>query len=248
MRIDIITIFPGMFAALNESIVRRAEDAGLAQIHITDLRNHSTNKHRNVDDYSYGGGPGMVMQSEPFFRAVDALRQEDSRKGRVILLGPRGKPFNQRKAQELASQERIILLCGHYEGIDERVRDFLADEEISLGDFVLTGGEIPAMAVADAVIRLLPGVLPRESVEQESFTDELLEFPQYTRPAEFRGMSVPDILLSGDHEKIRRWRREQSLLQTLCSRPDLLKKAELTKEEQDMLRLEAQRLGLSPEL
>jgi tRNA (guanine37-N1)-methyltransferase len=141
--------------------------------------------------------------------------------------------------------ERIFLLCGHYEGVDERVRDYLADEEISLGDFVLTGGEIPAMAVADAVIRLLPGVLPRESVEQESFTDELLEFPQYTRPAEFRGLSVPDILLSGDHEKIRRWRREQSLLQTLSSRPDLLKKAELTKEERDMLRLEALRLGLS---
>ncbi len=248
MRIDIITIFPGMFAALGESIVRRSEEAGLAQINITDLRNHSTNKHRNVDDYPYGGGPGMVMQAEPFFRAVDALRNEDTRKGRVILLGPRGKPFNQRKAEELASLERIFLLCGHYEGIDERVRDYLADEEISLGDFVLTGGEIPAMAVADAVIRLLPGVLPRESVEQESFADDLLEFPQYTRPAEFRGMSVPDILLSGDHGKIRRWRREQSLLQTMINRPDLLRKADISTEELEMLRREAQRLGFSLEL
>lgn len=244
MRIDILTIFPAMFAALEESIIRRAVEAGHAEIQVTDLREYTRNKHRNVDDYPYGGGPGMVMQAEPFFLAVEQLQAADARRGPVILLSPRGETFSQRKARQLAEAERLFLLCGHYEGIDERVRDELVDEEISLGDFVLTGGEIPAMAVADAVIRLLPGVLPAESTQQESFSEGLLEFPQYTRPAEFRGISVPDVLLSGNHERIRRWRREQSLMRTLQSRPDLLAEAHLTDEEKRMLVETAARLGI----
>ncbi|NLM51352.1 MAG: tRNA (guanosine(37)-N1)-methyltransferase TrmD [Firmicutes bacterium] len=244
MRIDILTIFPGMFAALQESIVKRAMEAGHVKIEVWDLRNFARNKHRSVDDYPYGGGPGMVMQPEPFFLAVEHLRRIDERRGHVIFLSPHGKPFNQAKAFELAKKERLILLCGHYEGVDERVRSALVDEEISLGDFILTGGEIPAMAVTDAVVRLLPGVLPDLSVREESFTDNLLEYPQFTRPAEFRGMAVPEVLLSGNHEKIRRWRREQSLLNTLLYRPDLLPKARLSEEEKDFLRQEAKRRNI----
>lgn len=243
MRIDIVTLFPGMFAALSESIIRRAADAGHVQIEITDLRDFALNKHRSVDDYPYGGGPGMVMQPEPFFLAVEHLKTVDSRPAHVILFSPGGERFAQSKAIGLAKHKRLILLCGHYEGIDERVRDALVDEEISLGDFVLTGGEIPAMALTDAVVRLLPGVLPEESVSDESFSGNLLEFPQYTRPAEYRGMAVPDILLSGNHEKIRLWRREQSLLRTLVRRPDLLGKATLTDRERKLLNMEAKRRG-----
>jgi len=244
LRIDIITIFPGMFTALESSIVRRAVDAGQVEIEITDLRSYANNKHRNVDDYPYGGGPGMVMQPEPFFLTLEHLQVSDARHGPVILLSPRGKRFSQAKARELAKRERLFLLCGHYEGIDQRVQDVLVDEEISLGDFVLTGGEIPAMAVADAVVRLLPGVLPAESTLQESFSEGLLEYPQYTRPAEFRGMSVPEVLLSGNHEKIRRWRREQSLLLTLRNRPELLPATKLSDEEKRILLDEAIRLGI----
>lgn len=244
MRIDIITIFPGMFAALESSIVRRAVDAGQVEIEITDLRCYTKNKHRNVDDYPYGGGPGMVMQPEPFFLTLEHLQASDARRGPVILLSPRGKRFSQAKARELAKRKRLFLLCGHYEGIDQRVQDVLVDEEISLGDFVLTGGEIPAMAVTDAVVRLLPGVLSAEATLQESFSEGLLEYPQYTRPAEFRGMSVPEVLLSGNHEKIRRWRREQSLLQTLRSRPELLPATELSAEEKRILLDQAVRLGI----
>lgn len=244
MRIDILTIFPGMFGALGDSIIRRAVDAGLAEIHISDLREYARNKHRNVDDYPYGGGPGMVMQAEPFFLAVEHLQGCDARRGPVILLSPRGERFTQSKARTLAKEERFFLLCGHYEGIDERVREQLVNEEISLGDFVLTGGEIPAMAIADAVVRLVPGVLPGESTQQESFSEGLLEYPQYTRPADFRGMSVPEVLLSGNHEKIRCWRREQSLLRTLESRPDLLAAVNLSAAERRMLLETAERLGI----
>jgi tRNA (guanine37-N1)-methyltransferase len=244
VRIDIVTIFPGMFTALEESIIRRAQENGRVQIEITDLRNFAQNKHRSVDDYPYGGGPGMVMQPEPFFLAVEHLQKADRRRGPVILLSPRGMPFNQGKARELARQDRLVFLCGHYEGIDERVRYGLVDEEISLGDFVLTGGEIPAMAVTDAVVRLLPGVLPEESTAQESFSEGLLEYPQYTRPAEFRGMSVPDVLLSGNHARIDNWRRVQSLLYTLRKRPELLESASLTEEEKKLLRAETGSEGL----
>lgn len=239
MRIDILTIFPNMFAPLSESIVKRASEAELVKIIITDLRDFAQNKHRSVDDYPYGGGPGMVMQAEPFFLALEHLRQTAEPSGRVILMSPRGKPFNQQKARELAQEKRLILLCGHYEGIDERVKEALVDEEISLGDFVLTGGELPAMAIADAVVRLLPGVLPVASTADESFAGNLLEYPQYTRPAAYRGLKVPEILLSGNHEKIKQWRRKQALLRTLISRPDLLSKAELTREEKQYLAAEA---------
>jgi tRNA (guanine37-N1)-methyltransferase len=244
VRIDIVTIFPGMFGSLEESIIRRAQDGGRVEIAITDLRDFARNKHRSVDDYPYGGGPGMVMQPEPFFLALEHLQAADRRRGPVILLSPRGTPFTQGKARELAGYERLILLCGHYEGVDERVRYGLVDEELSLGDFVLTGGEIPAMAVTDAVVRLLPGVLPEASTAQESFSGNLLEYPQYTRPADFRGMTVPDVLLSGNHAHIDAWRREQSLLCTLRKRPELLAGADLSEEEKAMLRETAGRIGL----
>jgi len=239
LRIDILTLFPGMFAALRESITGRAAAAGHVQIVVTDLREYARNKHRSVDDYPYGGGPGMVLQPEPFFLAVEHLRREDARRGKVILLSPQGSLFTQEKARSLAREDRLILLCGHYEGVDERVREALADEEISLGDFILTGGEIPAMAITDAVVRLLPGVLPAESVADESFSAQLLEYPQYTRPAEFRGMAVPEVLLSGNHAEIAKWRRRQSLLRTLLRRPELLQQAELSEEEKSFLRREA---------
>lgn len=244
LRIDIITIFPEMFTALKSSIVGRAVEAGQVEIEIADLRSFANNKHRHVDDYPYGGGPGMVMQPEPFFLTLEHLQASDARRGPVVLLSPRGRRFSQAKAYELAKNERLFLLCGHYEGVDQRVQDVLVDEEISLGDFVLTGGEIPAMAVADAVVRLLPGVLSAESTLQESFSEGLLEYPQYTRPAEYRGMSVPEVLLSGNHERIRRWRREQSLLKTLRSRPELLPAARLSAEEKRILLDEAIRLGI----
>ncbi len=237
-----------MFSALEESIVKRAALDGLVRIRITDLREHASGKHRNVDDYPYGGGPGMVMQPEPFFCAVEHLREADSTPGRVILLCPQGEKFTQSKAVELSRSDRLFLLCGHYEGVDERVREKLVDEEISLGDFVLTGGEIAAMALTDAVVRLLPGVLPAQSVAEESFTAGLLEYPQYTRPADFRGMIVPDVLLSGHHGLIRDWRREQSLLRTLNRRPELLGEVELSPEEKKMLREAAARHGLVLEL
>jgi tRNA (guanine37-N1)-methyltransferase len=246
--IDIITIFPGMFSALEESIVRRAVLEGHVQISVTDLRDHATGKHRSVDDYPYGGGPGMVMQPEPFFLAVERLREVDATVGKVILLCPQGEKFTQRKAEELSRTERLILLCGHYEGVDERVREKLVDEEVSIGDFVLTGGEIAAMALTDAVVRLLPGVLPEQSVEDESFATGLLEYPQYTRPPEFRGMGVPDVLISGNHKLIREWRREQSLLRTLYRRPDLLSGADLSDKEKQMLKDAALRHGMTLEL
>lgn len=236
MRIDILTLFPEMFAPLRESIIKRAAERGLVDLNVIDLRTYARNKHRSVDDYPYGGGPGMVLQPEPFFLAVEELQSQGDEKGRVILLCPQGKPLNQEKVRELSREKRLILLCGHYEGVDERVREALVDEEISLGDFILTGGEIPAMALTDAVVRLIPGVLPEESVGEETFNDGLLEYPQYTRPADFRGMKVPDVLLSGNHAEIARWRREQSLLRTLARRPELLKRAKLSEEEIRMLR------------
>ncbi|HHX75659.1 MAG TPA: tRNA (guanosine(37)-N1)-methyltransferase TrmD [Firmicutes bacterium] len=239
MRIDILTLFPGMFVVLRESITGRAAAAGHVQIVVTDLRDFACNKHRSVDDYPYGGGPGMILQPEPFFLAVEQLRREDARRGRVILLTPQGSLFTQETARRLAREDRLILLCGHYEGVDERVGEALVDEEISLGDFILTGGEIPAMAVTDAVVRLLPGVLPAESVADESFNGHLLEYPQYTRPAEFRGMAVPEVLLSGNHAEIAGWRRRQSLLRTLLRRPELLLQADLSEEEKIFLRREA---------
>ena len=221
MKIDVLTLFPGMFPGpLDESIIKRACESGRLQLGIHDLRDYTHDRHRKVDDRPFGGGPGMLMKPEPLFEAVEALRGE---KTRVILTSPAGRPFRQEIAQELAGEEHLLLVCGSYEGFDERVRECLADDELSIGDYVLTNGALPAMVIIDAVTRLLPGVLgDDESSVDESFSDGLLEYPQYTRPAEFRGMSVPEVLLSGDHAAIEQWRREQARERTAQRRPDLL--------------------------
>lgn len=223
MRIDILTIFPRMFAGvLGESILRIAAEKGLVEYHLTDIRDYAADRHKSVDDRPYGGGPGMVMKVEPVVKAVRDVRAAAAPDGRLILLTPQGETFRQAKARELAREKRLILIAGHYEGFDERILEILNPEEISIGDYVLTGGEIPAMAVVDAVVRLIPGVLgSEESADFESFSGGLLEYPQYTRPAEFEGRAVPEILLSGNHEEIRRWRRERAEERTKARRPDL---------------------------
>lgn len=229
MRIDIVTIFPKMFdAVLGESIIKRARSKGLIRLDIIDLRYFSNNKHKKVDDKPFGGGPGMVMNAPPFFEAVNYIRKKtkDKRlKTRTILMSPKGSTFNQKIATRLSKYEHMIVLCGHYEGIDERVRGCLIDEEISVGDYVLTGGELAAMIVVDAVARLLPDVLGnKDSHKEESFSKDLLEYPHYTRPAEYRGMRVPDVLLSGDHKKIKEWRKNEAIKVTKKKRPDLLRR------------------------
>jgi len=222
MKIDVLTLFPAMFAGpLDESIIMRARKKGLLDLQIHDLRNWTHDRHRTVDDKPFGGGPGMLMKPEPLFEAVESLRRE---KTKVILLSPGGRKFSQEIARELSQKKDLLLVTGHYEGFDERVRDSLADNELSIGDYVLTNGALPAMVVIDAVTRLLPGVLgDDESSQDESFSAGLLEYPQYTRPAEFRGMKVPDVLVSGNHAEIEKWRREQAKLRTKKNRPDLLK-------------------------
>ncbi len=221
MKIDVRTLFPGMCPGpLDESIIKRACESGRLRLGIRDLRDYTHDRHRKVDDRPFGGGPGMLMKPEPLFEAVEDLRGE---KTRVILTSPAGRPFRQEIARELAGEDHLLLICGSYEGFDERVRERLADDEISIGDYVLTNGALPAMVIIDAVTRLLPGVLgDDESSVDESFSESLLEYPQYTRPAEFRGMSVPEVLLSGDHAAIERWRREQACKRTGQRRPDLL--------------------------
>ncbi|MDY6825644.1 MAG: tRNA (guanosine(37)-N1)-methyltransferase TrmD [Bacillota bacterium] len=234
MRIEILTIFPGIFdGPFRESMIKRAIDQNLVKINPVDLRSYTEDRHRQVDDAPYGGGRGMVLKPEPLYKAVEGLRTDKIKKGkeRVILMTPQGNTFNQAKARELAELEHLILICGRYEGVDERVRLGLVDEEISIGDFVLTGGELAAAAVVDAVVRLLPGFLSAEAAENESFTEPLLEYPQYTRPAVFRGMEVPVVLLSGNHAEIERWRRRQSILRTYQRRPELLRKIELKNED-----------------
>ena len=223
MRIDILTLFPEMFGpVLSASIIARAVEAGVADIRLTNVRDYSTDRHRKVDDAPFGGGPGMVMMCQPVFDAVQAVRAQDERAGVVALMTPQGRRMDQDLVAELARCERLILVAGHYEGFDERIRAELADVEISLGDFVLSGGEIPAMAVVDAVVRLLPGALGEpESVKEESFSMGLLEYPQYTRPRDFRGMQVPEVLLSGNHAMIDAWRAEQAVERTRRRRPDL---------------------------
>jgi tRNA (guanine37-N1)-methyltransferase len=222
MKIDVLTLFPAMFAGpLDESIIKRARQKGLLDLKIHDLRDWTHDRHRTVDDRPFGGGPGMLLKPEPLFDAVENLKRE---KTRVILFSPSGRKFDQNIARELAHQEDLLLITGHYEGFDERVREVLVDDELSIGDYVLTNGALPAMVVVDAVTRLLPGVLgDDESSHDESFSAGLLEYPQYTRPAEFRGMKVPEVLLSGNHAEIEKWRREQAQLQTQVRRPDLLK-------------------------
>jgi tRNA (guanine37-N1)-methyltransferase len=224
LRIDVITIFPALIReALTHGIVARAIESGLAVVEAHDLRTYTSDRHRRVDDAPFGGGPGMVMQAAPFFRAVEAIMPEGGAPSRpIILLSPRGEAFTHRKARDYSKLERLILLCGRYEGIDERVRTSLATAELSLGDFVLMGGEVPALAVIEASVRLIPGALgDAESSEQDSFENDLLDHPHYTRPADFRGLKVPDVLLSGDHAAIARWRRHEAAEATQSRRPDL---------------------------
>lgn len=230
MHFDIFTLFPGMFQGpFDESILKRARERGLLSIALHNIRDVTTDRHHIVDDYPYGGGAGMVMKPEPIFAAVEAVY----RGGPIILLTPQGRLFNQQIARELAQEPRLTLLCGHYEGIDERVCEHLVTDELSIGDYVLTGGELAAMIVVDAVSRLLPGVLAEDSTHEESHSANLLEYPQYTRPPEFRGWRIPDILVSGHHENIAKWRRKQSLKKTRERRPDLFAKLDLS-SKQDM--------------
>jgi len=221
MKVDVLTLFPAMFAGpLDESIIKRARAAGLLELRIHNLRDYAHDRHKTVDDRPFGGGPGMLLKPEPIFEAVETLARENTR---VVLLSPAGRQFNQGIARELAAQEDLMLITGHYEGFDERIRQELADDELSIGDYVLTNGALPAMVVIDTVARLLPGVLgDDQSAHDESFSAGLLEYPQYTRPAEFRGMKVPEVLLSGNHAEIARWRAEQSRTVTQQRRPDLL--------------------------
>jgi tRNA (guanine37-N1)-methyltransferase len=241
LRFDILSIFPEMFTTpFDCSLIRKARDNGLIEIGVHDIRSYAEDKHRMTDDAPYGGGGGMVMKVEPIARALDHL-SEGPDAGRavdaVILLTPQGETFNQKIAGEFALYSRIVLICGHYEGVDERVRTHLVDREISLGDYVLTGGELPAMVVVDAVARLVPGVLGNsESASLDSFAMGLLEYPHYTRPGEYRGWKVPEVLLSGNHRDITAWRRRESLRRTLARRPDLLEKGDLTEEDRRTLK------------
>lgn len=230
MRIDILTIFPKMFeAVLGESILKRAQKKGLLKINVHNIRDYSLDKHRKVDDRPFGGGPGMVMQPGPIFRAVEHIRPKSKgRRPEIILLSPQGKQLNQALARELSKVKHLILICGHYEGIDERVKERLVDVEISIGDYVLTGGELPAMVLIDAIARLMPGVLGRgDSLTDETFQDNLLEYPQYTRPAIFKRMRVPAVLLSGDHKEIKDWRERQALKLTKLKRPEFFKRRKI---------------------
>ncbi|MBP2635472.1 MAG: trmD [Firmicutes bacterium] len=239
MRIDIISLFPDMFTGpLGHSILKRAQDSGLISVHVTNPRDFTYDKHRIVDDTPFGGGAGMVMKPEPIFRAVDSIvNASNAQHRRIILMCPGGQVFDQDKARELAGYEQLILLCGHYEGIDARIREHVVDEAVSIGDYVLTGGELPAMVVTDAVARMIPGVLgANASAEQDSFYNGLLEYPHYTRPREFNGWEVPEILLSGDHAKIERWRRKESLRATFIRRPDLLENVELSPLDYKLLK------------
>ena len=233
MKINILTLFPEMFDIFNHSIIGKAKEKGLVEIKPVNIRDFTLNKHKKVDDYPYGGGAGMVMTPQPLVDSIRYCKEEN--KGKVIFLGPRGKTFNQEMAKKLSQEEELIFVCGHYEGIDERVYKYI-DLEISLGDFILTGGEMAAIPVIDSILRLKSGVLGKEeSYEDESFSDGLLEYPQYTRPEEFEGDKVPEVLLSGHHENIRKWRRAKSLILTKERRDDLYNKITLTKEDKKIL-------------
>lgn len=238
MRIDVLTLFPEMFTGVfNSSILGKAQTKGLVQLEAINFRQYANNKHNTVDDYPYGGGGGMVLKAEPVFTAIEELQATLEEQPRIILMCPQGERYSQKKAEELSGSKHLIFICGHYEGYDERIRQHLVTDEISVGDYVLTGGELPAMTVIDSVVRLLPGVLGNEtSAVTDSYSTGLLEYPHYTRPAQFRDWKVPDELLSGHHAKIEQWRREQSLLRTLQRRPDLLETAELTAKERNWLK------------
>jgi len=239
MRFEVLTTFPQMVEAIaRESVIGRARLKGIVDIEGVNLRDFTEDKHRTTDDAPFGGGPGMVMKCEPVFKAVEALvSRRGGGKPRILLMTPQGRRFDQKMAEELSRENHIIMICGRYEGVDERIREELVTDEVSIGDYVLTGGELAALVIIDAVARLLPGVLGDEtSPESESFSSGLLEYPQYTRPAEYRGRKVPDVLLSGNHEEIRKWRRMKALERTLNRRPDLLENAPLTEEDRRFLR------------
>lgn len=238
MKFHVLTLFPDMIEqGLHTSITGRAMEKGLISLNTVNIRDFSTNKHMKVDDYPYGGGAGMVMQAEPVYASYKSLEEAAGHKLRCIYLTPQGKTFHQKMAEDFAKEEELVFLCGHYEGIDERVLEEIVTDYVSIGDYVLTGGELPAMVMIDTISRLVEGVLNNEvSAETETFQDNLLEYPQYSRPEEWRGKKVPAILLSGHHANVERWRREQSLLRTAKWRPDLLEKAELTKKEVQFLK------------
>jgi len=238
MHFDILTLFPGLFAgAFQESIIKRAREAGLVTIDLHNIRDYATGRHKITDDTPYGGGGGMIMKAEPIFAAVEAVLGEKKGIVPVILLTPQGRPFSQAVARELSRHPRLLLICGRYEGVDERIHQNLVTDEISIGDYVLSGGEIPAMVIVDAVTRLIPGVLGDPSATfEDSHAEGLLEYPHYTRPPLFRGHAVPDVLLSGHHAEITRWRRQQALRRTWERRPDLLQSARLTEEDRAYLR------------
>ncbi|MBI2251366.1 MAG: tRNA (guanosine(37)-N1)-methyltransferase TrmD [Armatimonadetes bacterium] len=224
MRIDIITAFPETFRFLNFSIIKRAQEKNNLKINLINLRDFSLDKHKTIDEPPYGGGAGMVLKPEPIFKAVKSIKNDSSR---IILMCPQGKLFNQTKAKELSKERHLIFICGHYEGVDERVRVNLINEEISIGDYILTGGELPAMVIIDALVRLIPGVIEENSLKNESFNDYLLDYPQYTRPFDFDGFKVPEILLSGNHKEINSWRKKESLKRTYLRRPEFLKQDDL---------------------
>lgn len=242
MKIDYLTLFPEMFdGVLNHSIMKRAQENNKLQINTVNFRDYAINKHNQVDDYPYGGGQGMVLKPEPVFNAMEDL--DVTEQTRVILMCPQGEPFSHQKAVELSKADHIVFICGHYEGYDERIRTHLVTDEISMGDYVLTGGELPAMTMTDAIVRLIPGVLGNEQSHQDdSFSDGLLEFPQYTRPREFKCLTVPDVLLSGNHANVDAWRHEQKLIRTYNKRPDLIEKYPLTNADKQIL--ERYKIGL----
>ena len=232
MQFDVLTLFPEMFDVLDESIIGRAKEKGLINVNLINIRDFSKDKHKKVDDTPYGGGAGMVMMPDVVYDAYKSVKDE---KAKVIYMSPQGKKLDQKKVEELSKQEHLILLCGHYEGIDQRVLDKIVDEEISIGDYVLTGGELPAMVLIDSVSRYVEGVLKDDSTKEESFSQGLLEYPQYTRPEVFEGQQVPEVLRSGNHQMIDKWRREQSLKRTLEKRPDLLEEVDLSDEDKKIL-------------
>lgn len=246
MHYHVLTLFPDMITqGLSTSIIGRAMEQEIIQLTATNIRDFSTNKHMKVDDYPYGGGAGMVMQAEPVYGAYQSVVEKIGYKPRVIYLTPQGKVFNQSIVEELAKEDDLVFLCGHYEGIDERVLEEIVTDYVSIGDYVLTGGELPSMVMIDAISRFVPGVLSNEeSAQFESFQDNLLEYPQYSRPAEWMGKKVPDVLLSGHHANIEKWRREQSILRTLLRRPELLEEASLSKKEKLYLEQLRKELGL----
>ena len=233
MKFDILTLFPEMFEACNTSIIGKAREKDLIQVNLINIRDFSKDKHKKVDDTPYGGGAGMVMKPDVVYDAIESVKDKDAK---VIYMSPKGNVLNQNKVRKLSEEKHLVLLCGHYEGIDQRVIDEMVDEEISIGDYVLTGGELPAMVVVDAVSRYIDGVITSESTMEESFSDGLLEYPQYTRPEIFRGVKVPEVLISGHHENIRKWRRKKSLEVTMQKRPNLLENLKLSEEDEKYIK------------